>query len=110
MWLQGGGGMRGIRRDTVNERAIRILLECILVEYLICFCEIATVALINRDKLASFFELKIISKQHNGFDFRDLLATLCQISLFLPCNIFSGLLLKKKIEIFYTENKTPSSC
>ena len=35
-WLLGGvhgcwGGMRGIRRDTVNERAVRILLECILV-------------------------------------------------------------------------------
>ena len=28
-WLQ--GGVRGIRRDTVNERAVRILLECILV-------------------------------------------------------------------------------
>ena len=26
-----GGGMRGIRRDTVNERVVRILLECILV-------------------------------------------------------------------------------
>ena len=26
-----GGGMRRIRRDTVNERAVRILLECILV-------------------------------------------------------------------------------
>ena len=26
-----GGGMRGIRQDTVNERAVRILLECILV-------------------------------------------------------------------------------
>ena len=25
------GGMRGIRRDTINERAVRILLECILV-------------------------------------------------------------------------------
>ena len=24
------GGMRRIRRDTVNERAVRILLECIL--------------------------------------------------------------------------------
>ena len=24
------GGMRGVRRDTVNERAVRILLECIL--------------------------------------------------------------------------------
>ena len=35
-WLPGGmhgcqGGMRRIRRDTVNERAVRILLECILV-------------------------------------------------------------------------------
>ena len=31
-WLH-GGGVRGcgIRRDTVNERAVRILLECILV-------------------------------------------------------------------------------
>ena len=27
----GRGDMRGIRRDTVNERAVRILLECILV-------------------------------------------------------------------------------
>ena len=25
------GGMRGIRRDTVNEQAVYILLECILV-------------------------------------------------------------------------------
>ena len=34
-WCRGAcvvlGGMRGIRRDTVNERAVRILLECILV-------------------------------------------------------------------------------
>ena len=35
-WLLGGawlpgGGVRGIRRDTVNERVVRILLECILV-------------------------------------------------------------------------------
>ena len=29
-WWQ-GRGVRGIRRDTVNERAVRILLECILV-------------------------------------------------------------------------------
>ena len=29
-WLR-GGGVRGIRQDTVNERAVRILLECILV-------------------------------------------------------------------------------
>ena len=27
----GRGDVRGIRRDTVNERAVRILLECILV-------------------------------------------------------------------------------
>ena len=27
----GRGGVRGIRRDTVNEQAVRILLECILV-------------------------------------------------------------------------------
>ena len=26
-----GGGVHRIRRDTVNERAVRILLECILV-------------------------------------------------------------------------------
>ena len=30
-WPVGGGGVNGIRRDTVNERAVRILLECILV-------------------------------------------------------------------------------
>ena len=30
------GGVRGIRRDTVNEQAVRILLECILV-YVILF-------------------------------------------------------------------------
>ena len=29
-WLW--GGMHGIQRDTVNERAVRILLECILVQ------------------------------------------------------------------------------
>ena len=29
-WLW-GGGMHKIRQDTVNERAVRILLECILV-------------------------------------------------------------------------------
>ena len=32
VWWLGGGGMHGIRRDMVNERAVRILLECILVE------------------------------------------------------------------------------
>ena len=34
MWLL--GGVRRIRRDTVNERAVRILLECILVLDLFC--------------------------------------------------------------------------
>ena len=29
--VAGGEGVRRIRRDTVNERAVRILLECILV-------------------------------------------------------------------------------
>ena len=29
-----GGGVRRIRRATVNERAVRILLECILVDFL----------------------------------------------------------------------------
>ena len=38
VWLRGAcivGGMcvHGIRRDTVNERAVRILLECILVTF-----------------------------------------------------------------------------
>ena len=28
-WLQKRGGMRRIRQDTVNERAVRMLLECI---------------------------------------------------------------------------------
>ena len=42
-WLPGGvwlwgGGMHRIRLDTVNERAVRILLECILVD--IYFCNI----------------------------------------------------------------------
>ena len=31
VWFFPRGGMRRIRRDTVNERAVRILLECILV-------------------------------------------------------------------------------
>ena len=41
-WLLGGhawllgGCMHRIRRDTVNERAVRILLECILIS-VICF-------------------------------------------------------------------------
>ena len=34
VWWQ-VGGVRGIQRDTVNERAVRILLECILVLSLI---------------------------------------------------------------------------
>ena len=29
--VKGGGGMRGIQQDKINERAGRILLECILV-------------------------------------------------------------------------------
>ena len=29
-WFFLGGGVRRIRRDTVNERAVRILLQCIL--------------------------------------------------------------------------------
>ena len=29
--MHGGGGMHGIQRDTVNEQAVHILLECILV-------------------------------------------------------------------------------
>ena len=39
VWLQGAcvvaGGVHGIGQDTVNERAVRILLECILVNSLI---------------------------------------------------------------------------
>ena len=35
-WLQ-GGGMRRARRDTANERALRILLECILVIFFVTF-------------------------------------------------------------------------
>ena len=30
----GGGGVHRARRDTVNERAVRILLDCILVDTL----------------------------------------------------------------------------
>ena len=30
-----GGGVRGIGRDTINERAVRILLECILVWHML---------------------------------------------------------------------------
>ena len=30
-YVVAGGSVRRIRRDTVNERAVRILLECILV-------------------------------------------------------------------------------
>ena len=47
VWLQGGvhgcvwhvwwwGGMCGIRRDTINEQAVRILLECFLVWHNFC--------------------------------------------------------------------------
>ena len=32
-FFPGGGGMHRIQRDMVNERAVRILLECILVSY-----------------------------------------------------------------------------
>ena len=33
-WLR--GAMHRIQRDTVSERAVHILLECILVEYICC--------------------------------------------------------------------------
>ena len=35
--VAGGRGVHGIRRDTVNERAVRILLECILVGWIFPF-------------------------------------------------------------------------
>ena len=43
-----GGGLRRIGRDTVNERAVRILLECILV------CYINAPKTIKRYRLPSF--------------------------------------------------------
>ena len=36
-WFFPGRGVRRIRRDTVNERAVRILLECILVYICVYF-------------------------------------------------------------------------
>ena len=36
------GGMHGIRRDTVNEQAVCILLECILVIILFIVCQFVT--------------------------------------------------------------------
>ena len=47
LWV-GGGGMHRIRRDTVNEWAVRILLECILV------CYINAPKTIKRYRLPSF--------------------------------------------------------
>ena len=38
-WFFLGGGMHRIRRDTVNERAVRILLECILVHLFNVICK-----------------------------------------------------------------------
>ena len=35
VFSRGQGGVHRIRRDTVNERAVRILLECILVFYVL---------------------------------------------------------------------------
>ena len=51
-WLPGGmrgcrGGVRRIRRDTVNERAVRILLECILVHADLAFNYIRAIAKVN---------------------------------------------------------------
>ena len=46
-WLPGGGGVRRIRRDTVNERAVRILLECILVQTDLAFNYIRAIAKVN---------------------------------------------------------------
>ena len=43
----GSGGMRGTRRDTVNERAVRILLECILVS---TFCIVKIIFIILAPK------------------------------------------------------------
>ena len=44
-----GGGMHRIRRDTVNERAVRILLECILVD-LFCYRSITALPLSTGSK------------------------------------------------------------
>ena len=52
----GGGGMHGIRRDTVNGRAVRILLECILV----FSCQTQIIGRIANGKISSF------SKKHQG--------------------------------------------
>ena len=42
-----GGGVRRIRRDTVNERAVRILLECILVSFEFEMCSVKNFAKID---------------------------------------------------------------
>ena len=48
------GGVHGIRRDTIHERAVRILLECILV--LFCFDVFSFIIefIFNKEKLCNF--------------------------------------------------------
>ena len=57
-----GGGVRRIGRDTVNERAVRILLECILV------CYINAPKTIKRYRLPSFIWNNIL-KINDYFNF-----------------------------------------
>ena len=54
--VYGGVCMRGTRQDTVNEQAVRILLECILVWY-----AILVPSLIYRDSGSTFFAVSLFA-------------------------------------------------
>ena len=72
------GGVHRIRRDTVNERAVRILLECILVLYLftymlISFTAVSKLAALNISAVNSIFiSLSISSGQNAKVNYFDL--------------------------------------
>ena len=89
-----GGGMRRIRRDTVNERAIRILLECILV-----YSESA-----QRDRNLKFSKTKIQRDLYGRHFIYDTTAI-----VFNACLAIQDVKMKENASHFRRRNKPSSS-
>ena len=89
-----GGGMRRIRRDTVNERAVRILLECILV-----YSESA-----QRDRNLKFSKTKIHTDLYGRHFIYDTTAI-----VFNACLAIQDVKMKENASHFRRRNKPSSS-
>ena len=88
------GGMRRIRRDTVNERAVRILLECILV-----YSEST-----QRDRNLKFSKTKIHTDLYGRHFIYDTTAI-----VFNACLAIQDVKMKENASHFRRRNKPSSS-